>query len=134
MINSTEEALFLLQDTDLAEMDRTTAIQYLRNHPSSAGVEALVAALEDGDFAVSESAATALATLGERALPALLHALAQGPVGVELRERAWQVLYKNSSPMVRAESEQLLKAIHSPDADVATMEAAGKLLKQLDSR
>jgi hypothetical protein len=35
---------------------------------------------------------------------------------------------------VRAESEQLLQAIHSPDADVATMEAAGKLLKQLDSR
>ena len=134
MINSTEEALFLLQDTDLPEMERTTAIQYLRNHPSSAGVAALVAVLEDDDFAVSESAATALATLGEAALPALLRALAQEPVDVQLRERAWQVLYKNASPMVRAESEKLLQAIHNPDADVATMEAAGKLLKQLESR
>jgi HEAT repeat protein len=134
MINSTKEALFLLQDIDLSEMERTTAIQYLRNHPSSAGIKGLVAVLEDDDFAVSESAATALATLGEVALPALLRALAQGPVGVQLRERAWQVLYKNASPMVRAESEEILQAIHNTDADVATMEAARKMLKQLESR
>ena len=45
MIKSTEEAIAILRNTRLSELERDDAIHYLQEHSSPEGMEALVAAL-----------------------------------------------------------------------------------------
>jgi HEAT repeat protein len=124
MIRNTNEAILLLQDTDVQEIERTTAISYLRNHPTPQAIEALVGALEDDDYRVIDYAVTALATLGEDAFPTLLRVLAKEPAS------ARGVIVNNQSALVRAESDELLESLEEAGADGATMKAAAKLLNE----
>jgi HEAT repeat protein len=130
MINSTQEAIALLENTRLSEHEREGSVHYLRDHPSPEGDEALIAALDDDDAGVRWAAGAALAELGDDAFPALLNKLAHKSNDTWLREGARHVIHYNSSSRVRAESGELMRALKGPAADIASMEAAYKLLRQ----
>jgi hypothetical protein len=102
----------------------------LPDHPTAEGIEALVTALEDDDAGVRRSAGAALAQLGDVAFPALLGKLAHRSNDAWLREGARHGIHYNSSPRVRDESGDLMRALKGPGADIASMEAAYKLLRQ----
>jgi HEAT repeat protein len=130
MIESTVQAIALLQNDILSELEREDAIHYLRDHPSPEAIEALVTALDDDDAGVRWSAGAALATLGEAALPTLLEALSKSP-DVRLMEAARHVLHYNTSAKVRDETQELMRALKGPEAALATEVAARKLLWEL---
>ena len=128
MVESTEQAIEILRDTDLSELEREHAIAYLHDHPTPEAIDALIEGLEDDDPGVRWKSATALARQGESAMHPLLIALCQPDADARLREGAWHVLRQNSSSEVRAESQELLQALRGPSANIATLEAANKLL------
>jgi len=130
MIKSTEEAIAILKNTRLAELEREDAAHYLREHPSPEGTEALVVALQDDDTGVRWTAGAALAQLGDAGLPPLLKALCQPSEDTLLRQGARHVLHYNASPRVRQQTQELMQALKGPGSAVATMEAAHKLLVQ----
>jgi HEAT repeat protein len=130
MIKSTDEALAILRNTKLSELEREDAIRYLLEYPSHEGMEALVAALQDDDSGVRWKAGAALAQLGEAGMPALLRALCQPTEDALLRQGARHVLHYNASPRVHQQTQELMEALKGPGSAVATMEAAHKLLTQ----
>ena len=89
---------------------------------------ALVAALEDDDHGVRYAASSALAYIGDSAMPALLDALAQPDNSKMLRDGAHRVITENSSPKVHASCDELLAALRGSQAGIATMEAAVRLM------
>ncbi len=128
MFESTAQAIAALQNTRLPENQRTEAAHFLVADPTAASVAALVASLSDGDHGVRWAAGTALARIGEPAMPALLNALIGPDVDKTLRDGAHHVLADNSSQRVRELSIPLVKALKGPQADIATMQEALKLL------
>jgi HEAT repeat protein len=130
MIKSTEEALAILKNTRLSELEREDAIRYLEEYPSPAGMDALVAALQDDDSGVRWKAGAVLAQLGEAGMPALLRALCRPSEDTLLRQGARHVLHYNTSPRVRQQTRELMDALKGPGSAVATMEVAHKLLTE----
>lgn len=127
MVGSTESAIMAIQDRTKSELEREEGITFLAEHPTPEGMEALVAALEDDDEGIQWKAATALGTMGEDALPALLHALARPDNDARLRKGARHALH-TMKPELREELKELEKALSGPAADIATMEAAYDLM------
>lgn len=128
MTQSTEQAIAAIQNTRLSESEREEGIHYIRQNPSSEGIKVLVGVLQDNDHGIRFAAANALAYLGDLAMPDLLNALAQADNDVVLRKGAAIVIGETSSPKVRAECHDLLHALKGPQAGIATMEAAIKLM------
>jgi len=128
MIKSPEEAIAILKNIRLSELERDDAIGYLQEHPSPEGMQALVTALQDNDYGVRWKAGAALAELGEAGMPALLKALCQPTEDEVLRQGARHVLHYNASPRVRQQTQELMQALKGPGSAVSTMEAAHKLL------
>jgi HEAT repeat protein len=128
MIKSPEEAIAILKNTRLSELEREDAIRYLQEYPSPEGMQALVAALQDDDSGVRWKAAAALAEMGEAGMPALLKALCQPTEDELLRQGARHVLHYNTSPRVRQQAQELMLALQGPGSSVSTMEAAYRLL------
>jgi HEAT repeat protein len=132
MIQSSAQASVILQDQHLPENQRVEAAHYLASDASSDSIAALVAALNDGDHGVRWAAGSALARIGEPAMPALLNALLQADVNKTLRDGVRHVLTDSSSPKVRELSVPLIKALKGPEADIAAMQEALKLLPNFD--
>jgi HEAT repeat protein len=130
MIKSTEEAIAILKNTRLSELERENAIHYLQEHPRPEGMEALVAALQDDDSGVRWTAGAVLAQLGDAGLPALLRALCQPSEDELLRQGARHVLHYNASPRVHQQTQELMEALKGPGSAVITIEVAHKLLTQ----
>ncbi len=128
MFENTAQAIAALQDAKLAEKQRVDAAHFLGADPSPEAIAALVTALEDDDHGVRWAAGSALGHLGEAALPALLNALTAPGVDKTLRDGARHVLTDNSSAQVRELSVPLVKALKGPEADIAAMQEAQKLL------
>jgi HEAT repeat protein len=128
MVESTAQAIANLQNTQLPENRRTDAAHFLVADPTPDGIAALVTALTDGDHGVRWAAGTALANIGEPAMHALLSALIAPDVDKTLRDGARHVLTDNSSPRVRELSVPLIKAMKGPEANIAAMQEATKLL------
>ena len=128
MVESTEQAITILKDTELSELEREHAIEYLQDHPSPEGIEAFIVALEDDDPGVRWKSASALALQGQSAMHPLLEALCRPDADARLREGAWHVLRQNASKEVREDGQELLQALRGPAANIATLEAANKLL------
>jgi HEAT repeat protein len=74
------------------------------------------------------AAGSALAQLGEPAMHAVLSALLQPNVDKTLRDSVRHVLTDNRSATVRQLSVPLVKALKGPEADIAAMQEASKLL------
>lgn len=128
MIQSYEQAISVLQNNRLPEGDREQGVHYLRDNPSPEGMKALVTALQDDDHGIRFAAAKALAYAGDAAMPPLLQALANPDNDVLLRNGAHMVITESSSPKVRQQGQDLLKALKGSQAGIATMEAAFKLM------
>lgn len=134
MIHSQEEALRIVIDTSLESSKREEAIHYLREHPSPEVAERLVQILEDNVPGVRWAAALVLAHYGNSGLRPLLRALMQPTVNTRLREGAHRVLSHNAGPQPPDLIQKLIEALQGPGSDVATMDAAMKLLSALDDR
>ena len=130
-IDSQEKAVSILQDVSLSEHTREEAIDYLIRYPTSEGIELLVATLEDDDEGVRWAAGTALAKLGDAAWPVLLRALVKPGPSIRLRRGARHVLNHTTSPKVRQQSGELLRALKGQEAALSTEVIAHKLLRQL---
>ena len=128
MIESTPQAIAAMNNAKLPENERTDAVHYLRDNPSSEGNAALVAALEDNDHGVRYAASSALAYIGEPAMPALLDALSQPDNSKALRDGAHRVLTENSSSRVHEKCGPLLAALRGSQAAITTMEEAIHLM------
>lgn len=128
MIESTVQAIAAMNNRKLPENERTAAVHYLRDNPSSEGNTALVAAMEDEDHGVRYAASSALAYIGDPAMAALLDALAQPGNNKVLRDGAYRVLTDNPSLKVQETCGPLLAALKGPQSGIATMEAAIRLM------
>ena len=128
MIQTTEQAIAVIQNTRLSEAEREEGIHFVRQAPSAQGIEVLVETLRDNDHGVRFAAAHALAYVGDAAMPALLQALAQADNDIALRKGATIVIGENTSPKVREQGQTLLNALKGSQAGIATMEAAIKLM------
>jgi HEAT repeat protein len=128
MIQSSAQAIAILQDQHLPENQRTDAARFLATDTSDESIAALVAALSDADHGVRWAAGSALALLGDAAMPAMLSALLQPNVDKTLRDGVRHVLTDNRSAHVRQLSAPLVKALKGPEADIAAMQEAAKLL------
>ena len=132
MIQSSAEAIVILQDQHLPENQRTEAARFLATDASKESIAALTAALSDADHGVRWAAGSALALLGDAAMPAVLGALLQPGVDKTLRDGVRHVLTDNRSPKVRELSVPLVKALKGPEADIAAMQEAAKLLRSFN--
>jgi HEAT repeat protein len=128
---STEEALAVLNDPQIAEVERTQAAHYLGKHPDEQVMASLVERLEDDDAGVRWAAANALAGLGQSALAPLLHILAQRPAGSLLRSGALYVITHSGSYAVRQWADQLRPALEGPAGGHSAMRVAQEILKEL---
>jgi len=132
MIQTTEQAIAVIQNTRLSEAEREEGIHFVRETPSAQGIDALVDALRDNDHGVRFAAAHALAHVGDAAMPALLRALAQPDTDVVLRKGATIVISESTSLKVRQQGQALLSALKGSQAGIATMEAATKLMPSFE--
>ena len=130
MIESIEQAIGILKNNKLGELEREEAVEYLRKNPSAEGNDALIAGLDDDDYGVHWACGSALADLGEQAFPPLLMALSQSDNSIRLRRGARHVIHYNKSAKVRTKSAGLLKALKGQGAASATEVEAHKLLEQ----
>ena len=125
------QAIEMLNDYSESVLEREKAIEVLRLDPSPAGIEALVRALEDDVFGIRWTAAAALATLGEAALPPLLRTLVEHARNSQLRESAYHILHYNTHRCVRRECTELMQALKGPASDIAVIGAASALLHKM---
>jgi len=128
MIESPAQAIAAINNPKLPENEHSAATHYLADNPSREGYAALVAALEDDDHGVRYAASSALAYIGDAAMPALLAALAQPDNSKMLRDGAHRAISENSSSRVRSSCGDLLVALRGSQAAIATMEAALPLM------
>ena len=132
MIQTTEQAIAVIQNTRLSEAEREEGIHFVRQAPSTQGIEVLVEALRDNDHGVRFAAAHALAYVGDAAMPPLLQALAQADNDIALRKGATIVITESTGPKVREQGQTLLNALKGSQAGIATMEAAIKLMPSFE--
>ena len=132
MIQTTEQAIAVIQNARLSEAEREEGIHFVREAPSAQGIDVLIEALRDNDHGVRFAAAHALAHVGDAAMPALLRALAQPDTDVVLRKGATIVISESTSPKVRQQGQALLNALKGSQAGIATMEAATKLMPSFE--
>ena len=130
MIESTEQAISILQNTKLGELEREDAVHYLQQNPSAEGNQALVAGLEDDDYGVGWACGSALAILGEQAFLPLLEALSQPGNSTRLRKGARHVIHYNSSPKIHSQAAGLMKALKGQGAASSTEVEAHRLLAE----
>ncbi|MEZ4865213.1 MAG: HEAT repeat domain-containing protein [Caldilineaceae bacterium] len=128
---SAEAALYSLNDPTQSVYVREQALRILAQTPTSEHLARMIQALEDEHFGVRWEAAALLAELGEVALRPLLRALVYQHDSVWLREGAHHICYYSSSPQVREWTQPLQKALRGSAAEVATTDAAAKLLQSL---
>ncbi|MFN8493794.1 MAG: HEAT repeat domain-containing protein [Caldilineaceae bacterium] len=129
MVQSPEEALRVLNDQSLEASQREAAIHYLREQPSAANAEQLVAVLEDDAPGVRWAAAMALGHYGQMAFTPLLRALVQPTINARLREGAHRVLSHTTAPEALPHLKEFLQALQGLGADDATMDVAIKILR-----
>lgn len=133
MITSVSQAVQLLDDVRADAVQREMAAHYLEQHPDRTIVQRLVTALEDDDPGVRWASAEALSKLGQHALVDMLMAL-MDPLRVGsplLREGVYHAIYHNLDPHITLQASALMQAMHGPAADLASMEEAFHLLRQI---
>ena len=130
-IQSEQQALDLLTNTQEDVFAREAAIYYLGHKPTKGNLAHLVRALEDSEFGVRWVAAVVLAEVGDDALLPLLQGLTEQHDSAWLREGTHHVLHYSSSQKVREQTAALQKALRGPAVEMATMHEAAKLLPEL---
>jgi len=130
-IQSTNQAVHLLNDSTQDLRVREAALHKLASEPTQVNLERLVSALEDPSVSIRWVAAADLAHLGAVALPALLHRLASAHDSHWVREGAYHICCYSSNSKVREQTQALQQALRGPAAEVVTTDEAIKLLYTL---
>ena len=128
---STADALTVLNDISIDEVERTQAAHYLSKHPDPQVISTLVARLEDSDPGVRWAAAESLAGLGQSALLPLLEALAHRPASSLRCSGALYVLAHSNSYAVRQRAARLRPALEGPACGHSAMRAAQEILHEM---
>jgi hypothetical protein len=150
--NSLEQAIAVLNNTQLEDQKRELAIQVLAEHRDPATIKALVNALQFKEFSLRWTASTTLAQFGAPGLVEVLRALLNPELNTApLREGIIHILHYGSNladepvykhnqidpqfvlkPGVTVSVNELLKALKGPAADINSMIAASQLLQELE--
>ena len=129
---SSEEALQVLDSATRSAQEREEALHILAKDPIPAHIDRLIQALEDRQLGVRWEAAVALAKLGNLAVVPLLRALIYQHDSAWLREGAHHVFSACSDPDICKRTEALRQALRGSAPEVATTDAAFKVLQSLD--
>jgi hypothetical protein len=152
-ITQEDQAIKILQDMQEDTQQREFAVHYLAEHPTPAGIQALVSALQYKEFAIRWVASTALIQLGPSALLEVLRALTNPRLNTaQLRESAIHILHYSSNlalepvykhqhmdpqvhfkPGSSTSISELLTALKGPADDINSMKTADKLLAELEN-
>ena len=124
-----ESAIETLQDEDLSTAERESVIRFLEQEASERSIRALVSALTDDCFAVRWVAGTALARLGDRAIPFVLEMIMRH-FNLRLRDSVYHVLHYNYGLWTQWHTGELMKALRSVVPDVTAPKEAAKLLSE----
>jgi hypothetical protein len=133
MIRSVDQALGILDDRSRPPVEREVAGRYLMAHPDAKAAARLVLALQDDAAGVVWSAAETLAQLGDAALVELCRALADHKRAGDPRllNGAYQALYHMQNATRPDILGRLMRALKSPAPDLAAMEEAHQVLREL---
>ena len=130
---STAEALAVLTNTGIDEVERSQAARFLGHHAEPAVITTLIERLEDTDAGVRWAAAEALAGLGQTAFVPLLEVLAKAPANSLLCSGALYVVAHSGSYAVRHREAQLRPALEGPAGGHSAMRAAQELLQEMQT-
>ncbi len=130
-IVSWRQALAIMDNRLNPVAKREAAARFLGKFPEPQAVASLVDALQDEDFGVRWAASEALSKLGVHALEEVLKVLADpNKVGdPRLRDSAYHMLHLGQQWPVSV--KDLMRSLKGPAADLATLEAAARLLQML---
>jgi hypothetical protein len=131
MFDSTETAVAVLKDENRDSEERVHAVKHLELAATPEIISLLVTALNDDEYSVRWAASEALAQLGDEAFPALLRALARPDNDQRLREGAKHIIHTSRGSNIQKEGPAIVKAMHGPSQDIATMEAASDVMMKL---
>lgn len=126
-----EQAEQILRDEHAAEDQRTKAAHFLSHSHSAAAADVLVSTLDDDDYGVHWAASEGLATLGDVAMPAMLHALARSDCSSRVIHGIKHAMHTSSSQQVQANTQGLVKAMHGHGQSIELMQQASALMTRL---
>ena len=132
-IHNENQAIRVLDDEKNHTGLREEAARFLEENPTENAMQRLIQALTDDDFGVRWAASSALAKLGDRALPALLQVMIKD-TSPRLRESVYHVLHYNQDQWIQWHSKPLMDAIKGVAPDVTAPQAAYQMLKEFNSR
>jgi hypothetical protein len=124
-----DTAVDILRNEDLTAAEREGAIRFLEQEGSEDAIKALVFALTDDNFSVRWVAGTALARLGDRAIPFVLEEITQN-FNLCLRDSVYHVLHYNYGLWTQWHTGPLMKALRSVVPDVTAPKEAANLLAE----
>lgn len=127
-----DEAIAILEDAGEPVKRREHAIWVLEQDSSGKSIEALVAALTSDEFGVRWVAGTALARLGDRAIPYVLEEIVKH-FSVLLRDSVYHVLHYNHGLWTQWHSGELMEALRGLVPDVTAPKAAHEMLMMYES-
>jgi HEAT repeat protein len=126
-----DDAITILKDADETVKRREHAIWILEQDGSDKAIEALVAALTYDEFGVRWVAGTALARLGDRAIPYVLEEIMKH-FSILLRDSVYHVMHYNHGLWTQWHSGELMEALRGLVPDVTAPKAAHEMLIQFE--
>lgn len=129
MFKTTEQAITVLKDEKATELDRVHAVHFLKDHPETETIDALISVLQDDDFGVRWAAGEALAHMGTKAAISVLRTIFSPDFDERLLESIRHVFKENGDILIRNDAEALIRALNTTDA-IEAMTEANKLLEK----
>lgn len=126
-----DEAIDILEDADQPAKKRERMIWELEQDATPVSIQALVAALTYDEFDVRWVAGTALARLGDRAIPYVLEEIMKH-FSVRLRDSVYHVLHYNHGLWTQWHSAELMEALRGLVPDVTAPKAAYEMLREYE--
>jgi hypothetical protein len=126
-IHNEAEALAILEDAHQSTSHREIAARFLETNASGDAIENLVSMINDDDFGVRWSASTALARMGDQAIPFVLKAIMRN-YNARLRESVYHILHYNQGHWTQWNSRPLMDALRSLAPDITAPKAAFEIL------
>ncbi|MGD8622869.1 MAG: HEAT repeat domain-containing protein [Anaerolineales bacterium] len=125
------DAIEILQDPEQSIDRRESMIWILEQDGSARSIEALVSALTYDEFGVRWVAGTALARLGDRAIPFVLEEIMKH-FSMRLRDSVYHVLHYNHGLWTQWHSGELMEALRGLVPDVSAPRAAYEMLVEYE--
>ena len=129
MFKTTEQAIAVLKDEKATELDRVHAIHFLKDHPETGSIDALISVLQDDDFGVRWAASEALAHMGIKAATSALRTIFSPDSDERLLESLRHIFKENGDTLIRNDAEALIRALNASDT-IEAMTEANKLLEK----